>query len=139
MTGGGPAFSAYPNANLSLSTGAYTKLLFQVEEFDTNSNFDSSRFTPTVAGYYQVVASTQFVGGTTGEGGTAIYKNGTMYKLGNDFASASSAYVFAVTCLVYCNGTTDYIEAYAYSGIAGRSAVGNSTGTYFQASMVRAA
>lgn len=43
-----PAFSAYANASTSLTTSAQTKVNFQVEDFNTNSNFASSRFTPTV-------------------------------------------------------------------------------------------
>lgn len=55
--GYGPAFSAYRGGpNQALTTGTYTKVQLNIEEFDTNNNFDSStnyRFTPTVAGYYQ--------------------------------------------------------------------------------------
>ena len=53
----GPAFSAYANAATSLTNGAFTKISFQVEDYDTNNNFASSRFTPTVAGYYQISAA----------------------------------------------------------------------------------
>ena len=57
-----PAFSAYANVATSLASGSPTKVLFQVEEFDTNANFASSRFTPTVAGYYQINAQVGFDG-----------------------------------------------------------------------------
>jgi hypothetical protein len=54
VSGNMPAFSAYPNSQQTLSATTYTKILFQTEEFDTNNNYASSTFTPTVAGYYQV-------------------------------------------------------------------------------------
>ena len=54
VAGNGPAFSAYQSTLQSFSSNTVTKVLFQTEEYDTNSNFASSRFTPTVAGYYQL-------------------------------------------------------------------------------------
>jgi hypothetical protein len=131
----GPAFSAYKSATQSITTTTFTKVTFQTEEFDTNSNFASSTFTPTVAGYYQV----QFAVApdtTTSNTQAAIYKNGAVYK--RVFSTASSTQS-EVTCLVYLNGSTDYIEAYAY--IIGTSPVISSATdlTYFQASMVRGA
>ncbi len=135
MSINGPAFSAYKSATQSITTTTFTKVTFQTEEFDTNSNFASSTFTPTVAGYYQV----QFAVApdtTTSNTQAAIYKNGTVYK--RVFSTASSTQS-EVTCLVYLNGSTDYIEAYAF--IIGTSPVIASATdlTYFQASMVRGA
>ena len=131
----GPAFSAVKNATQSITTNTSTKVTFQTEEFDTNSNFASSTFTPTVAGYYQV----QFAiapDTTTTNTQASIYKNGTGYK--KVFISANSA-VVEVTALIYCNGTTDYIEAYTFFvGISPVIASGTDI-TFFQASMVRSA
>jgi hypothetical protein len=55
--GTGPAFSVYSTANQVTATVTYTKIQLNTENFDTNNNFDSTtnyRFTPTVAGYYQI-------------------------------------------------------------------------------------
>jgi hypothetical protein len=41
-----PAFSAYSTSNQSIPATTATKITFDTEEFDTNSNFASSRFTP---------------------------------------------------------------------------------------------
>jgi hypothetical protein len=108
-----PAFSAYANAATSLPSGAITKVNFQVEDFDTNSNFASSRFTPTVAGYYQLNASVQFNGSTTNPV-AYITKNGTQVKCGSYTATTSSGPVSAVSGMVYLNGSTDYAEVAAY-------------------------
>ena len=49
-----PAFSAYSNTAQTFVNGVEQKVTFAVENWDTNNNFASSRFTPTVAGYYQL-------------------------------------------------------------------------------------
>ena len=65
----GPAFSAYPATAQTLSSsGTQVKLLFATEEFDTASCFSSSRFTPNVAGYYQINSTVRFDGGGPGTG-----------------------------------------------------------------------
>jgi hypothetical protein len=62
----GPAFNAYyAGASQAIATGTFTKALFDTEFFDTNSCFASSRFTPTVAGYYQINGTLSFSGSTT--------------------------------------------------------------------------
>jgi hypothetical protein len=114
--GGTPAFSAYLGTNQTLSSGIYTKVQLNTERFDTNNNFDPTtnyRFTPTVAGYYQInyqvyATSTATTSGFVG----ALYKNGTVYEYGliNSATVANQAYSSAT--LVYMNGTTDYLELY---------------------------
>ena len=108
-----PAFSAYANAATSLASGAQTKVNFQVEDFDTNSNFASSRFTPTIAGYYQLNARIQFSGSTTNPL-AYIQKNGTQVLCGHYIPGTFSGPVATVSGLVYLNGTTDYVEAFGY-------------------------
>lgn len=132
----GPAFSAYPNANQTLSATTYTKVLFQTEEFDTNNNFASSTFTPTVAGYYQVNTAINW-GTAISRGIVKAYKNGADFKTLSDFQNTTSN-AQGGSCLVYCNGSTDYIEIYAYAGVGCTLSAG-STSTWFQATMVRAA
>lgn len=113
MIAGGPAFSAYANASTSIPTAAITKVNFQVEEFDTASNFASSRFTPTIAGYYQINASVQFTGSTTNPL-CYITKNGSQVKCGSYVTGSFTGPVSMVSGLVYLNGTTDFVEVAAY-------------------------
>ena len=56
-----PAFAATASAHQTLSTGTWTTLAINTEDFDTNSNYNTSTyaFTPTVAGYYNF--NNQFV------------------------------------------------------------------------------
>jgi hypothetical protein len=138
IAGNGPAFSAWASVATSVANATFTKVLFQTEEFDTNNNFTSSTFTPTVAGYYQVNASIYF-SPTTGFSQGAIYKSGSAYKYGvlvPGFAGVGS--VCTANAIVYCNGTTDTIEIYGIqnSGGAGTALTGQAL-TYFQAAMIR--
>jgi hypothetical protein len=117
-----PAFSAYASSSQTISTATFTKILFDTEEFDTNNNFASSRFTPTVAGYYQVSSNCEWSTGglTTGVGAFAIYKNGSPFKRGNQFNLTSAGNVgYGISLLVYCNGSTDYLEIYMYQSSGG--------------------
>jgi hypothetical protein len=136
----GPAFSAYQSSNQSgFSTNTWTKLNFQTEEFDTNSNYDTTnmRFTPTIAGYYQITAcaTTTSTSGTTER--ISIYKNGSIFKAGPNIISyAEGSFVSA---LIYLNGTTDYVEAYYIFPSTARTISGTAESTYFQGIMVRSA
>jgi hypothetical protein len=141
VAGNGPAFSAYANTDQTgVLSGVSTKVLFATEEFDTNSNYASSRFTPTVAGYYQITARTDW-SITSGACFITIYKNGTAYKGGALNGATGSGTGPTATGLVYCNGSTDYIEIYAYQNNGTNTIFGssNSSYTFFQGAMVRAA
>lgn len=110
----GAAFGYYASTGTSISAGTYTKILFQTQEFDTASSVSSSRFTPTVAGYYQINAMVGLSGSTNAAYGTAnIYKNGSILKQGTNYASTSSSAAAVVNSIVYLNGSTDYVEIYA--------------------------
>ena len=135
VSGNMPAFSATQNASTSLTTSVTTKILFGTEEFDTNNNFSSSRFTPTVTGYYQVSAC-MGIASVPANITLFVYKNGTEYKSTTNIASA---YQIALSCLVYCNGTTDYFEIYAKQNGTTQGTDTTASGTWFQASMVRGA
>ena len=137
-----PAFSAYSSAGQSIVTATWTKVQFNVEVFDTNANYDPTtnyRFTPTVAGYYQINATLSMNNGVaTAYCNLSIYKNGTENKTiayGN-YGGLSGC----MAHLLQMNGTTDYIEIYIYNGEATtRSILGPSPSTGFSASMVRSA
>jgi len=138
----GPAFSAYVGSNQSVSHATYTKLSVNTEEFDTNSNYDSVtnyRFTPTVAGYYQVNGQIALNGGWT-SAILMVFKNGSRFKDGVSPNGASMFYVNVAT-LVYLNGSTDYIELYVYQATGSTQTVSGTYAydSYFQAAMVRAA
>jgi len=143
FAGTGPAFSAYQSTLQAVANATFTKVQFQTEEFDTNSNFDPTtnyRFTPTVAGYYQVNASVQNSGSIAGQSTVLIYKNGSAFKNGTSSPQNTAYLGVIVSALVYFNGSSDYVEIYFWQNSGG--SVNTATGapyTYFQASMVRSA
>ena len=136
-----PAFSAHKNgSNQSISQNTWTKVTFSAEEFDTNSNFDTtnSKFLPTVAGYYQINVVC-YITGTASDLYAQLYKNGSGMNpsVYINYGANSSTMHLSFSNLMYFNGTTDYIELYAYSN--GASPVINQGGTHFQGFLVRSA
>jgi len=113
VSGNMPAFSAYASASQSVSVNTATKVTLDTEQFDTNNNFSSSRFTPTVAGYYQLNGIVR----GNGTGLTAVvaifYKNGATYSAAQ-VATTSTPYAEQVVLsdVIYLNGSTDYVELY---------------------------
>lgn len=109
-----PAFRAYrATSNQSVTTNVRTKVQFNAENYDTNSCFDSTtnyRFTPTVAGYYQMNM-------ILGTGGTLTrtqrqMESSTLGSIRISDIAANEPSIIGGTDLVYFNGTTDYIECY---------------------------
>jgi hypothetical protein len=140
----GPAFSAYLSSSQSISSSTFTKVQCNTEEFDTNSNYDNAtnyRFTPTVAGYYQISGCINFSSTTKAEFLTTIYKNGSEFKRGVYVSiSTANSENCSVSALVYLNGTTDYVELYGFlNGTGSLLFAGNQYNVYFQGVMVRGA
>ena len=115
--GQGPAFRATASASQTFTSNTWTKVTLGTEVWDTNNNFNTStyRFTPTVAGYYQVNGGYSY--NTTAAAGytliTSIYKNGSELIRGAEMYSLTATYNQSVVSgVVYMNGSTDYIELY---------------------------
>ena len=143
VSGNMPAFSAYAVTNQSYSANVPTKVNFGTKEYDTNNNFASSRFTPTIAGYYQLNYRIS-VGAQYGI--VQIYKNGSAYAEGNSIQGYGQGFDSGATGnnLVYANGSTDYFEVYVLSNtgtqqINGSAGSGITLGSCFQGAMVRSA
>jgi hypothetical protein len=147
IAGTGPAFNVWKSSTQNITTDTWTKCTFDNEDFDTNNNFASSTFTPTVAGYYQVNAVANLSNTTNLASATrvAIYKNGSIYKAswlnlgsGSTIINDSSPCISAV---IYMNGSTDYLEVYCYETAGGTPGiVGNADKrTSFSGALVRTA
>lgn len=115
-----PAFRAYKGiVDQSLTSSTWTKVTYDTVSFDTNSDFSTStsRFTPTVAGYYQinVTLSTEGASGLT-RFISEIYKNGSSYARFSDLevSSGTIGRDHSGSEIVYFNGSTDYIEVYSF-------------------------
>ena len=117
VSGNMPAFSAYANASQSITANIITKVAINTEIFDTNNNFDSTtnyRFTPTVAGYYQINGTVRGTGTAVTAVISNLYKNGASYASGAQLAVTNPPYALQATFneIIHLNGSTDYVELY---------------------------
>lgn len=148
-TGGigyGPAFSAYAT---SIQTGGTTttfvKILFGTERFDTNNNYASSTFTPTVAGYYQLNASVGSIGSAASltRDVVSFYFNGVEYIRAFDTSVTQpngTHTIVTISAVIYFNGSTDYVDVYALGVVAsGTISYGNNLQNTFNGCLVRSA
>jgi hypothetical protein len=96
-----------------------------------------------VAGYYQVNGEYDLQSGSPTRALISVWKNGSEFKRGNDLSVSSGNLAngagSVVSALIYLNGSTDYIELYAFYAGGGVLVGGNQTQCYFQAFLARAA
>ena len=113
-----PAFEAYNNGDESISNATWTKMQVDTERFDTDSNFASNRFTPTTAGKYFVYgrATLKLPDYVIYSHRLAIYKNGSLYSVceGTMDNNNMLASPLSIQSTVDMNGSSDYVEIYAY-------------------------
>ncbi len=137
LAGNGPAFGVYKNSAQTAYSG-FAKVKLDFEEFDTDNCFDSTtnyRFQPTVAGYYQISGNATRASANCSMA-AAIYKNGSNIKQGPvTYTYSGGAFV---TGLLYMNGTTDYVELWAYMDVT-QDLVSSQNGTYFCGFLARRA
>jgi hypothetical protein len=145
----GPAFSAFKvgSSNTGFSNSTATKVILDGETFDTANCFDSTtnyRFTPTVAGYYQIqgCVATNWLTSQFSFYSVSIYKNGSEYVRSALNASATLANYpsLNVSSVIYFNGSTDYVELYVFSnGGTGPAYDQGSAKTYMTGCLLRTA
>jgi len=111
-----------------VNPGSYTNTVVKYDTAVTDStgwyNNTNGRFTPTVAGWYQVSAGARVYGGSsTIEGYLALFKNGTQIASvgGQGFVNG------LISLLIYFNGSTDYIQLYSNTSAAITNAQNSST------------
>ena len=117
-----PAFEAYLSSNQTVSSNdTSVKAQIDTEVFDTDNCYDNStnyRFTPTVAGKYNV---NFFSVGASASGNSdcdkvivSLYKNGSRYResLVNFQNNDGNGSFSGGTAVVDMNGSTDYLEVY---------------------------
>lgn len=110
--------------------GAFEKVPFDAVSTDTGAFWDDTndRITPTVAGWYMIIARTGF--NNLGPTALAVRKNGTVDRvMGYDLDG--SAFSAAGSAMIYCNGTTDYLDLAIYAWVAAPYNISESD-TYLQ-------
>jgi hypothetical protein len=146
VSGNMPAFAAYKSSGAGAqnpTTNVNTKVTFDTEVFDTANCYSGSTFTPNVAGYYQINASVDCGANssTLTNASINLVKNGSIYNWsymyvtspqGNDLSAQMHT-------LVYCNGTTDYIDIYVTTTGTNPVIYAGQTTTWVNGYLVRAA
>ena len=141
----GPAFRAFIAVGQTIvGNGTQQRVTFGSETFDTDNNFTSSRFTPTVEGYYQLNSAVRISGTAgTGENMLVLYKNGGEYARGTNGSGTeigASFYSMQVSDIAYANGTTDFFEVFIQQGSGGnRDTTAGTNISYFSGCMIRGA
>jgi len=128
-----PAFRAYGQNQQGFSANTWTKVTYDVEDFDTDNKYSSNRFTPGVAGYYYVSARMQAANSGSASCFVAIYKNGV-----NNLQDSTESNPYASgnpNGIIYLSAT-DYIEVYANINYSGGNSNGNNI-LYFMAVGIR--
>ncbi len=141
FAGTGPAFSASLSTTQSISTGVNTKVQFNTEQFDTANCYDNTtnyRFTPNVAGYYQINTCVRLRGTSSDNKIMYLRKNGSDY-IALDFYSLSIEYFqISASHLIYMNGSTDYLEVFVYTNGTNTSVISTSgLNTFFSGFLAR--
>jgi hypothetical protein len=121
-----------------LTAASDNKVQFTNEVRDANGWFDNVtnyRYTPLVAGTYLFSLQVASAFGTSGETcQAAIFKNGSKVRTGLYFPTSGGGANFnsTLTAAIPLNGTTDYVEAYAYLPAAVTTLSGSTITTHFQ-------
>jgi len=110
------AFNIANDSNQSIANTTMQKVTFNVEVFDTNNNFASSTFTPTLAGKYFLYSSIQMdINTGTGQIQVRVHKNGSMVARSRQaHFYGNNQQTYCVSAIVEANGSSDYFEIYTY-------------------------
>jgi len=125
----------------SIPNNAWTPITFDVADVDTNDGLDVANkwYKPNVAGYYNVAVSTYVTGTGLIRGISGVWKNDERVQQGTETYNASTP-VSSITSLtntiVYCNGTTDYIQPKVLGNSTSALQLGAGAGTQLNISRI---
>jgi hypothetical protein len=102
----------------TIADNTVTKVIFDTEITDNNNNYDNAtnyRFTPTVSGQYLALITLRYAT-SVDQGSMAVlfYKNGSQVGSSIQRGSGTGNISVSFAGLVSMNGSTDFLEAYAY-------------------------
>jgi hypothetical protein len=123
----GPPIARLRNSTgISTTTGAYTQLTWDTEDFDTAGGHstisNTSRYTVQTgyAGYYRVYGVVCFAAAAGSRRTASIYVNGAVINGGELSATPASSNIIgvAVEAIVFLNAL-DFVELYAFQNSGG--------------------
>lgn len=133
---------AYDNTGTTLAVLDFTKINFNTTTINQGSGYDTTNkyFKPDVAGYYKIFCQLKVGDIVSGsEYALGALKNGTLYKILDDVEIDAQTFVcLKGSCIVYLNGTTDYVEITAFNGNGSTAAAtsNQSNDNYFDANFI---
>lgn len=116
-----PLLFAYQIVTQTLLSTTWSAITMTAEVIDTISGHslttNTSRYTPTVAGTYEVYGQVAFAISSAGDRGAQFRKNGAttdglQYGAARAISGGGLAGIAVTSGVVSLNGTTDYIELY---------------------------
>ena len=132
-------FSAYAETAQAIS--GFTKMACNIEEYDTNGNYDNAtyRFTAPVDGLYSFKGMMELAGlASTNRYIVTLYKNGAEFKRGVDSSYASNTNGGGVVSADIILDAGDYVELYGYCNVSRNLAnVNIGYANYFQGHLIK--
>jgi hypothetical protein len=110
------------NGGQNVDTLATDVIAFPREWLDSNGDFDTltSRFTPSVGGWYMLVAQAHFAALATGKlFEVSIRKNGTAISVFGLVSTGTGSIAKPHAIIQQANGSTDYFDVTFYNGDTG--------------------
>ena len=121
-------------------TNGSDQVITFVDEFDPQNWFTSNKFQPTIAGYYNLQLAVWWDAGTVtnNQNNIQFRKNGTtQVAIQQTQIVTGAGYGQEIDIITYFNGTTDYVEATAFTGnTTSQNINGASSGTWFTAALI---
>lgn len=116
----------YMSTNTPTTTAGWQKVNLDSKDFDTNAIWDSvgKRIKPKKAGYYSCNARVRF-SSPTGYMALAMGRNGENYAAFGIDPAANSMYAVSGSMMVYCNGSTDYLDLRIFSNSVNNFSTGS--------------
>jgi len=131
-----PYFRAHQTTSQSVSNTTQTIVNFNTEDFDTDNNFASNRFTPTTAGKYYLSWSVGAdMNSTANTAQATLFKNGSseLARARRTFYVGGTVQNFHSSCIVTANGSSDYFEIKFWHNQGGTITTQNeAVDTFFQ-------
>jgi len=127
-----------------IQSGIGTKIQLDSEEFDTDNAFNTStsRFQPTLPGFYQFnghFSVVTYANSTSTSQIMFLYKNGNEYKRGVRIPVNTQGVATQLTTMIFMDGITDYVEMYGLqgSGATVSTEAGSAYGPWLQGNFVK--
>lgn len=132
-------FSAYLSSGQSINDATVTLMQFDTESYDPLGDYDNTtnyRYTPSIEGYYLVLTAVGLTSFADQDYmAVNIRKNGSNISTNyNTLSWASTTALFTQTHrIVYCNGTTDYLDVTCFHNSGASKTTSSGTVVFFEA------